>query len=99
MGKRESSRRTKGRGHSVVWSDGPEVAGMEIVELTNKKVDVVRGELIVLLQIIESDDWESGREIPPENVNRRTRVLGRVNDVHHRSVKGEGWGNMNLYDD
>ena len=98
MRKRESARGVKRRGHLVVWSDGPKVTSVKIVELTNKKIDVVRGELIVLLQIIESDDGESGREVPPEDVNRRAGVLGRTNDVHYWSVKGEGWRNVNLYD-
>ena len=91
MRERESARRTKGGGHSIVGSDRSEITGVEIVELANKKVDVVRGELIVLLQIIESDDWESGREIPPEDVNRGAGVLGRANNVYHWSVKREGW--------
>ena len=42
MGKGEGTRRAKGRGDSVVRSDGPEVTSMEIVELTNEKVNVVR---------------------------------------------------------
>ena len=91
MGERESARRAKRRGHSVVWSDRPEVTGVEIVELANEKIDIVRGELVVLLQMIESDDWESGREIPPEDMNQGAGVLGRTNDVHYQSVKGEGW--------
>ena len=76
-------RRAKRRGHSVVWSDRPKVAGVKIVELANKEVDVVRGELVVLLQVIESDDWKSGWKIPPKNVNRRAGVLGRMNDMHY----------------
>ena len=42
MGKGEGKRRAKGRGDSVVRGDGPEVASVEIVELTNEKVNVVR---------------------------------------------------------
>ena len=38
----ESTRRAKGGGDSVVGGDRPEVASMEIVELTNEKVNVVR---------------------------------------------------------
>ena len=53
MRESESVRRMKGRSHSIVGSDGPKVAGVEVIELSNKKVDVVRGERVVLLQIIE----------------------------------------------
>ena len=38
----ESTRRAKRGGDSVVRGDRPEVASMEVVELTNKKVNVVR---------------------------------------------------------
>ena len=56
-------RRAKRGGYSVVWSNRPEVAGVKIVELANKEIDVVRGELVVLLQVIKSDDWKSGWKI------------------------------------
>ena len=99
MRKGESARRTKGRGHPIVWGDGSEVSGMEVVQLTNEKIDVVRGKRIVLLQIIESDKGESGRKIPPKNMNRGAGVLRGANDMHYRSAKGEGGGNMYLNDD
>ena len=35
-------RRTKRRGDSVVRGNGPKVASVEVVELTNEKVNVVR---------------------------------------------------------
>ena len=38
----ESTRGVKRGGDSVVRGDGPKVASMEVVELTNKKVNVVR---------------------------------------------------------
>ena len=38
----ESTRRAKGRGDSIVRGDRPKVTSMEIVELTNEKVNVVR---------------------------------------------------------
>ena len=38
----ESTRRVKRGGNSIVRGDGPEVASMEVVELTNEKVNVVR---------------------------------------------------------
>ena len=38
----ESARRAKGRGDSIVRGDGPKVASVEVVELTNEKVNVVR---------------------------------------------------------
>ena len=38
----ESTRRAKGRGDSIVRGDGPEVASVEVVELSNEEVDVVR---------------------------------------------------------
>ena len=38
----ESSRRVEGRGDSIVRGDRPKVASVEVVELTNKKVNVVR---------------------------------------------------------
>ena len=42
MGKSESARRTEGGSNSIVGGDRSEVMIMEIVELTNKKVNVVR---------------------------------------------------------
>ena len=96
MGKGEGARRAKGRGHSVVRGDGSKALGVEVVQLANKKVDVVRGESVVLLQIIEGNEGEGGREIPPKNMKRGARVLGRANDMHHQGVKREGWRNVNL---
>ena len=60
MGKSESARRTKGRGDSIVRGDGPKIASVEVVELANEKVNVVRGERVVLLKIVESDEGKSG---------------------------------------
>ena len=48
------------------------------------------------MQVIESDEGESCREIPPKDMKRRARVLRGMNDMHHRGVKTEGWRNMNL---
>ena len=48
------------------------------------------------MKIIESDEGKSSWEIPPENMERRARVLGGANNMHHRGVKREGWGNVNL---
>ena len=42
MGEGESTRRAKGGGDSIVRGDGPKVASVEVVELSNKKIDVVR---------------------------------------------------------
>ena len=42
MGKGESTRRAKGGGDLIVRSDGPKVVSMEVVELTNEKVNIVR---------------------------------------------------------
>ena len=95
----ESARRAKRGGDSVVRGDGPKVASMEVVELTNKKVNVVRREGVVLLKIVESNEGKSVWKVPPKNMNGRTRVLGRANDVHHRGVKGKGGGNVDLDDD
>ena len=92
----KSTRRAKGRSDLIVGDDGAEVLSMEVVQLPNEKVNVVRGEGIVFLQIIKSDKGESGREIPPEDMNGRARVLGGVNDMHHRGVKREGRGDMDL---
>ena len=96
MGKGESTRRTKGGGHPIVWGDGSKVPGMEVVQLANEKVDVVRGERIVLLQIVESDEGESSRKVPPRDMNGGARVLRRANDVHHWGVERKSWGNVNL---
>ena len=38
----ESARRAKGGSDSIVGGDRPKVASVEVVELANKKVDVVR---------------------------------------------------------
>ena len=96
MGKGEGARRAKGRGHPIIRGDRSEVSGVEVVQLANKKVNVVRGEQVVFLQIVESNKGKGSREIPPKNVKRRARVLGRANDMHHRGVKREGGRNMNL---
>ena len=42
MGKSERARRTKGGSYPLVWGDGSEVSVMEVVQLANEKVDVVR---------------------------------------------------------
>ena len=39
------------------------------------------------MQIVESDERKSGREIPPKDVNRGAGVLRGANDVHHRVLK------------
>ena len=83
MGKSEGTRRAKRGGDSVVGSDGAEVPCMEIVQLPNEEVDVVRGECIVLLEIVKSNEGKSSWEVPPKDVERRTRVVGRTNDMHH----------------
>ena len=44
MGKGEGARRAKRRGHPIVRGDRSKVSVVEVVQLTNKKVDVVRGE-------------------------------------------------------
>ena len=69
---------------------------MEVVQLPNKKVNVVRGDQVVFLQVVESCRREGCREIPPKNVNGRAGILRRAHDMHYRGVKGEGWGDMNL---
>ena len=51
------------------------------------------------MKIVESDEGKSGRKIPPKDMNGRTRVLGRANDVHHRGIKGEGGGDVDLNND
>ena len=99
MGEGEGARRAKGRSHPIVWGDGSEVSGVEVVQLANKKVDVVRGERIVLLQIVESDERKGSRKIPPKDVNGGARVLRGANDMHHWGVEGKGWGNMDLNND
>ena len=96
MRESEGAWRAKGRGNLIVRSDRAEVPGVEVVELPNKEIDVVRGEGVVLLEIIEGDKRKSGWEVPPKNMNGGTGVLGRANDVHHRGVKGEGRGNVDL---
>ena len=55
MRESEGTRGMKG-GDSVVGGDGAEVPSMEIVQLPNKEIDVVRGECVVLLKIIESNE-------------------------------------------
>ena len=51
------------------------------------------------MQIIESDEGESSREVPPKDMNGRAGVLRGTNDMHHQGVKGKGWGDMYLNDD
>ena len=51
------------------------------------------------MQVIESNEGKSGWKIPPKDMKRRARVLGRTNNVHHRGVKRKGWRNMDLDDD
>ena len=40
----ESVRRVKGGGDLIIGSDGAKEPGVEIVQLPNEKVDVVRGD-------------------------------------------------------
>ena len=80
----------------IVRGDGPKVASVEVVELSNENVDVVRRERIVLLQIVESDEGESSRKIPPKDMDGGARVLRGANDMHYRGVERKGWGNVNL---
>ena len=60
---------------------------MEIVQLPNKEVDIVRGECVVLLKIVKSNKGESSWEVPPKNMKRGARVLGRTNNMHHQVLK------------
>ena len=92
----ESARRAEGRSHLIVWGDGSEVPGVEVVQLANEKIDVVRGERIVLLQIVECDEGKSSRKIPPKDMNGGTGVLGGTNNMDHRGVKGKGGGDVDL---
>ena len=69
---------------------------MEIVQLPNKEINIVRGECVILLKIVESNEGKSGWKVPPKNMERRARILRGANDMHHWGVKREGWGNMNL---
>ena len=96
MRESEGARRTKGGGNLIVGSDRAEVPGMEVVELPNKEIDVVRGEGVVLLEIIQSNERESGWKIPPKNMDGWARVLGGTNDVHYWGVKGKGRRDVNL---
>ena len=80
----------------IVGSDWVEASGMEVVQLPNEEINVVRGNEIVLLQIIESRGRESCREVPPKDMNGRAGVLGGAHNMHHRSVKRKGRGNVNL---
>ena len=94
--KSEGTRRAKRRSHPIVRGDGYKVSSVEVVQLPNKKVKVVRGEGIVLLQMVESDEGKGSREIPPKDVKRGARILGRTNDMHHQSIERKGWGDMDL---
>ena len=44
MGKGEGMRRTERRSNLIIRSDWVEVPGVEVIQLPNKKVDVVRGD-------------------------------------------------------
>ena len=48
------------------------------------------------MKIVESNEGKSGWEVPPKDMKRRARVLGRANNMHHQGVKRKGWGDMNL---
>ena len=95
MGESESTRGTKGRSDLVVGGDRAEVPGMEVIQLPNKKVDIVRGDQVILLQIIKGRRGEGCRKIPPENVDRGARVLRRAHDMHCQGVEEKGWRDMN----
>ena len=43
VGKSEGTRRAKRGGHPIVRGDGSKVPGVEVVQLTNKKVNFIRG--------------------------------------------------------
>ena len=51
------------------------------------------------MQIIEGDERESSREIPPKDVNGGAGVLRGANNMHHWGVKRKGWRDMYLNDD
>ena len=97
MGEGESSRRVERRGNLVVRGDGTEVLSVEVIQLANEEVNVVRGQSVILLQIIEGNKRESSREIPPKDMNGRAGVLGRMNDMYYWEVEGEGWGDVDLH--
>ena len=99
MGKSERTRWAERRGDLVVWSDGTKVVGVEVVQLPNKEVNVVWRYQVVLLKIIQSDERKSHREIPPEDVNGRARVLGGSNDMNDGILKGKGRGNVDMNND
>ena len=61
------------------------------------KRSTFRGKSVVLLQITEGDKRESGREIPPKDMNGRAGVLGGMNNVYYWEVEGEGRRDINLY--
>ena len=92
----ESARRAERRSNLIVRGDRAKVAGVEVVELPNEEIDVVRGERVVLLEIIEGDKRKGGWKIPPENMNGWARVLGGTNDVHYWGIKGKGRRDVNL---
>ena len=54
MRESKSARGTKRRGDLIIGSDWVDIPGVEIIQLPNKKVDVVRGDQVVLLQVIEN---------------------------------------------
>ena len=64
--------------------------------MPNEKVDVVRGDRVVLLQIVKGKRGESCREVPTEDVDRGARVLRGAHNMHYWSVKGKGWRDINL---
>ena len=82
MGKSESTRETERGGNLVVGGDGTIEPGVEIVQLPNAKIDVVKEDGVVLLQVIEGDKGKSSREIPPKDVDGRAGVLGRAHNMH-----------------
>ena len=90
MRKSESTWRAKGGSDLVVGGDWAEVPCVEVVDLPNEMIDVVRRKRVVLLQIIEGNEGESGWKVPPMDMNGRTGVLGREINMHHRGVEGEG---------
>ena len=76
-------RGAKGRGNLVAGGDGSKVVSVEVVELSNEKINVVRGEGVVLLQVIESDEGKSSRKIPPKDMNGGAGVLRGMDNMHH----------------
>ena len=94
MGESERVWGTKRGSNLVIGRNGTKVMDVEIIQLPNKKVDVVWGNRIVLLEVIEGNKRKGSRKIPPEDVNGGARVLGRCYDVNDRVLKGESRGNI-----